>query len=527
MSPGPWVDEPPWWARWPWNAVSAVALLALLASVLVWALRPEDRSCAPGVDRVGDPEQCIGVTDGSHHFSDGSKEYGDNLAHVSELIRKENARVIAASGKQNGPSYVSVVYLMPLIPRPGDSNTPDSVRHEVQGAYTAQYEANHTYKYDAAPKIRLLLANSGTTDEQRTAALDRIRERIEPDHIVAVAGLGTSTDATEKMIRTITAHKEDGGLQLAAVGSVLTADTLSRVRGLVRAAPTNSDEAAAAAALLRRKPYADKRVLVIRDSRGDDQYTRTLSDAFLRAFPRDRLAGAVEEYDSSQGGVGTAFKTRMSQLCAAQPDVVYFAGRGVDLPRFLSPLKGRPCTHRELVVLSGDDVSQSAQATGFDQIKETLRSGNVRLLYTGLAHQGAWEKRKNVFPGWGVQSFEGKGRYRTAFSEETLDDGQAIMGHDAVLTAVLGVRLAASHSDASGRVTGSDIIQIWNSLHGVESVKGASGIISVRTDGSPERKAVPIIEIEPDGTVHTLDVSARSGAPLTEDDIRPPDQDPS
>lgn len=519
MSTGSWVHNRPLWARWPWNAVSAVTLLALLAGLVVWALRPEDISCAPGVDRIGEPAQCVGVTDGSYVFRAPGQDGAGGLAEVSGLIREENDSVLAASGKPGGPSYVSVVYLMPMLPDSGDTNTPDSVRHEVEGAYIAQYEANHNGKYGDTPKIRLLLANSGRGEKQRSAALERLRARIAPDRIVAVAGLGTSTDATEKMVRQITANRDAGGLQLAAVGAVLTADTLSGVGGLVRVAPTNSDEAAAAAALLRRKPYAGKRVLVIQDARPDDQYTRSLGKAFLRAFPKSRLAGPVEEYDSSQEGVGTAFKTRMSVLCAAHPDVVYFAGRGVDLPRFLAPLKDRPCTDRELVVFSGDDVSQAVQTDGFEQIKETLRSGNVRLVYTGLAHPGTWTKRPAAYPGWARQSFEEGGRYRSAFPEETLDDGQAIMGHDAVLTAVSGVRLAARASDSNGRVTGSQTIQIWKSLHGVESVKGASGLISLTTDGSPDRKAVPVIEIGQDGAVRTLDVSARTGSPLTERDL--------
>ncbi|MEU6083961.1 ABC transporter substrate-binding protein [Streptomyces sp. NPDC047108] len=516
---GSWVRNRPLWARWPWNAVSAVALLALLAGASFWLLRPEDTSCATGVERVGTPASCVGITDGSYLFSDGTQGTGKNLAQVTRLIREENERVARESAKPGGPSYVGIVYLMPMIPRPGDTNTPDSVRHELQGAYTAQYEANHKDKYGDTPKVKLLLANSGISEEQRTAAVRQIGERVERDHIVAVAGLGTSTDATVAMIRKITADQEDGGLELAATGSVLTADTLSKVKGLVRVAPTNADEAAAAAALLKRKPYAGKRVLVIQDSRPDDQYTATLGAAFLRTFPKDRLAGKVEEYDSSREGVATAFKTRMSQLCAEKPDIVYFAGRGIDLPRFLAPLKDRPCSDRELMVLSGDDVSQSAQAEGFDQIKETLRSGNVRLLYTGLAHPGAWEKKAAVYPGWGVGSFGDGGRYRSAFPEETLDDGQAIMGHDAVITAVSGVRLAARASESNGRVTGSQTIQIWKSLHGVESVKGASGLISLSNDGSPERKAVPVIEIEPNGRVRTLDVSASSGTPLSEKDF--------
>lgn len=511
MSPGSWVENRPLWARWPWNAVSGVVLLALVAGVVAYVLVPPDRSCAEGVEKVGD--QCIGVTDGSYTFTDNLRPVSQRIHQLNKQLEADEKQDAKAGGK-TPPRHVGVVYLMPLRPRPQDTNTPDSVRHEIEGAYTAQYEANRTAKYGNAPKIKLLLANSGNTAEQHRAVLDRIRERIGTDHIVAVAGLGTSTDATARMIRRITSSGKDG-LNLAATGAVLTADTLHRIKGLVRVAPTNSDEAAAAAAYLKDKPYA-RRVLVVRDSRPGDQYTSTLAKAFLRELPEERRVDHIEEYDSSHEGVATAFKSRMANLCAAKPDVVYFAGRGVDLPNFLAPLKNRPCTDRKLVVVSGDDASQVSQADGFEEIKETLQSGNVRLLYTGLAHPEAWQRMKGAYPGWAAQSFGGKGQYRAAFPDEPLHDGQAIMGHDAVLTTVAAVRMAAA---SNSRVTGSQTIQSWTSLHGVESVKGASGLISLENDGSPRRKAVPVIEIKPDGTVHTLDVSAGDGGPLTEDDL--------
>lgn len=499
-SRGDWVVSRPLWMRWPWNAVFGALALVLVAGGITWVAWPADTSCAPGVRRVGVDGACVGVSDGSYHFNDG-------LARVANLIRQENDAVVG-----DGRTYVSIIYLMPLDPGPHDTYTPDSVRHEVQGAYAAQWQANHTGTYGDVPRIKLLLANTGSTDEQRDAALEEIRGRIEPDHVVAVAGLGTSTDATERMVRKVTAKRAEGGLQLGAVGSVLTADTLSRIQGLVRVAPTNSDEAATAASFLKRPAYARLKVLVLQDVRADDQYTQTLSQAFLRTLPQERLA-KTETYDSSQEGVATAFKTRMANLCAAEPDVIYFAGRGVDLPHFLAPLKDRPCPQRKLIVFSGDDASQAAQATGFDEIKETLRSGSVRLLYTGLAHPGAWAERPAAYPGSAVSAFAAKGRFRTVFPQESLDDGQAIMAFDAVLTAVSGARMAGQ--SANGRVTGSEMIQIWNSLHGVDAVKGASGLISLDNDGSPENKAVPVIEIRPDGSVRTLGVSSPDDTPLT------------
>jgi ABC-type branched-subunit amino acid transport system substrate-binding protein len=505
-----WVGElPPWWKRWPGNALCVLGAVVLVAGVLIWAPWRESLACAQGVQRV--EGECVGMTDGAYAFE-------KNLGGVFEKIHEENKRVMDESGKKDGPSQVGIVYLMSMVPGEKDTNTRDSVRHEIEGAYAAQHEANHTSKYGDTPKIRLLLAHIGDTAAQHSAALEQIRQRKDADRLVAVAGLGTSMDDTEALIRRITRPEAEDGLHLAAVGAVLTADTLSRVPGLVRVAPVNSDEAAAAAAFLAQEEHAKKRVLVIQDERPKDQYTRTLGDGFLAALPRGRLAGQTELYDSSQGGVATAFKTRMANICAKKPDVIFFAGRGIDLPRFLAPLKDRPCTE-PLLVISGDDASQSAQAKGFDDIKGTLRDGNVRLIYTGLAHPGGWERTPEAYPGWGRLTFGAGGRYRTDFPEEALDDGQAVMGHDAVLTALTGIRLAADASETNnGNVTGSEVIQIWRSLHGVNAVRGASGLISLGNDGSPERKAVPIIEIGADGSVRTLAVSARGGKPLTEKD---------
>ncbi|MCM2430218.1 ABC transporter substrate-binding protein [Streptomyces sp. RKAG337] len=502
---GHWVTGRHLWMRWPWNVVLGVLVLALVGGTLTWVLWPEDTSCADGVRHVGADRSCVGVTDGSFHFS-------DNLAAVSDLVHTQNVAV-----DEDNRSFVSIVYLMNLVPGPDDTNTPDSVRHEIQGAYAALYEKNNTLGGGDVPRIRLLLANCGSTDEQRDATLEEIRSRVGPQHIVAVAGLGTSTDATARMIGKVTGSTESGGLQLAAVGSVLTADTLASIPGLVRTAPTNTDEAAAAASFLKQPPYAALKVLVIQDARPDDQYSRTLGKAFLAAFPKERLVGQVEQYDSSQEGVATAFTTRMANLCAVKPDVIYFAGRGVNLPSFLAPLKNRPCSARKLIVLSGDDASQTAQAAGFGEIKETLRSGTVRLLYTGLAHPEAWAKRPESYPAGPTDNagtLGAQGYYRTTFPLEALDDGQAIMGYDAVTAAVKGAREVGGSPESHGRVTGSQMIQIWQSLHGVKAVEGASGYISFANDGSPQEKAVPVIEIGPDGLVHTLAVSSRSGTPF-------------
>ncbi|GAA2488714.1 ABC transporter substrate-binding protein [Streptomyces thermolineatus] len=492
----PYDPVPPWWRGWR-GTVAVLLALALAAAGAVWLALPEDTSCAEGVARVSPEGECVGLTDGSHAFS-------SDLEHVFGLIRKENERVVEQAGKPGGAPYVSVVYLMRMVPGPGDTNTLASVRHELQGAHIAQYQANHAGVRGDSPQIRLLLAHTGAGKQERDFTLERIRERRKQDRIVAVAGLGTSTDATETTVRRLIRTG------LPAVGAVITSNSLEGINGLVRVAPSNADEAAAAAHYLK-ESHPRAKVLLVRDRRKDDHYSKTLAESFEKNFPADRIVQRME-FDSSRSSVSTYFTIQTANLCQAKPDVVFFAGRGVDLPRMLSPLSGRHCKDRELTVISGDDASQTAQAEGFDKVTEALQRGRIRLVYTGLAHQDAWKKEPGAFDPVAVGVFGKDGRFRKAFPREGLDDGQAIMGHDAVVTAVAAIREATRGVPAQ-KITGSDVMQLLSALQGETAVAGASGLISLAPNGSPVDKAIPVIEIDGRGRVSTVAVSSRTGEP--------------
>ncbi len=68
--------------------------------------------------------------------------------------------------------------------------------------------------------------------------------------------------------------------------------------------------------------------------------------------------------------LGTVFTNQMAGLCAKNPDVIYFAGRGRDLPKFLAPLAKTHCAEKPLTVLTGDDASQVLQVNGADVLGE-------------------------------------------------------------------------------------------------------------------------------------------------------------
>ncbi|MFF5568186.1 ABC transporter substrate-binding protein [Streptomyces sp. NPDC012623] len=485
--------------RWRYVAIG-IALLLLVGAGAGWLLRPESTDCAEGVKRVeaGDATRCVGLTDGAYPFT-------EDLRVLFRLVEQENREVDeeAASG---GTPYVSVVYLMGMSPGPGDSKNTESVRHELEGAYTAQHEANARRAQGDTPRIKLLLADIGNLPEQSAYTLGQVRARLDRDRIVAVAGLGTSLTDTRDMVARLNSW------DIASFGSVITADALERSDGLVRVAPPNADEAAAAVQFLGTGAYAEAKVLIVKDSNKDDLYTRTLAEKFGAGFPKGRLA-AVEpmQYDSSKTQLATYFSNQMANLCLEQPDVVYFAGRGRDLPDFLAPLSERQCSRSELTVLSGDDTSQVLQADGFNEVKQSLLKGNIKLVYTGLAHPGAWTKAPRFFDANAIGPFLTGGTFRTAFRDDKLDDGQAIMAYDAVRTAVKAIRKAVPLENSNQKIERKDVMQNLSLLYDANAVAGASGWISMKNNGSPRDKAIPIIEIDGSGSTTALAVVSGSG----------------
>jgi ABC-type branched-subunit amino acid transport system substrate-binding protein len=492
--PGTWDPPRRWWRGWR-GVTALVAVLALIGTGVYLLTRPAGTRCADGVAKVGGDHSCVGLTDGSFSFA-------RNLDDISARIAKQNQQVAKAAASPGGTPWVGVVYVMQMVAgAPGSTYSDDSIRHELEGAYLAQQLANR----GSTLHIKLLLAHTGSDTEQRDYTLDQIARRRDTDRIVAAAGLGTSTAATRDTIARIT-----GTLHVAAFGSVLTADNLAGIPGLVRVAPPNSDEAAAAAHYLAKdRP----KVLVIQDTRPDDLYTRTLGQQFLTHYPKELLAGPTMTYDSAKRAVATYFSQQMATLCLENPDVIYYAGRGVDLASLLTPLASRICDGHVLRVVSGDDVSQVAQAANADQVKTALRRGKIELVYTGLAHPGAWKVRPKAFLTAAVAPFQAGGEFHAGFPAESLDDGQAIMGYDAMQAALAAITYAAA---GGSRVTGDEVMQMQSLLYGAKAVPGASGMIYLdnpANPGAPRNKAIPLVRFSPDGSTTTLAVSSSAGTP--------------
>lgn len=450
-------------------------------------------------------QECIGVTDGDFEFT-------PDLAAVMGKISEENRWV----SQQTDKPSVSVAYWIAL-----DQKDPASVglRHQLQGAYLAQRRVNRAV--GRQPLIRLLVANAGKENEQWKPVVTQLLGKAgAPDRLVAVAGLGRSFEATRQAITEQADHR------MPMIASTLTADSFSlvpeeqRVRGLVRASATNSDQVKATVAYL--KPD-DQRALLIQDTNKEDLYVRTLGEAFTAEFP-DPTHTLIEpeRYDSSLGGVANAFAQMMPNICVKRPDVVYFAGRGGSvLQSFLEALPGRPCLDFRIKVVTGNSAVHTAnwvQSLPQGEWERRIGSANVTLRYGTLAHPGAWAASPTSFSPEATRYFQQDCAdcFTSLFPGGSLDDGSAIMAHDAVVTAVQAIWDATGQRDLStDPLTLGQVIQALGQLHDLNAVPGASGWLSFDGNGNPVDKAVTILELKPDGTVGFVKLIAPRGAPFT------------
>ena len=463
--------------------------------------------CAAGLRGIGKgrTRSCVGLLDDAAAVTGLLRSSSRPLAPELKRIAAENRRVVEAAAKPGGRPFVSVVYLTPITAEYGGTALMESVGHDLEGAYLAQRRANQEQDTTAGARIRVLFAQTGGTAQQRDYTVGQVLGHRSAQRIVAAVGLGGSTASSQDMVGELTA----GGLPSFA--SVFTADSWAGTPGLVRVAPANADQAAAAVRFLSTGERARARILIVQDAATGDQYTSTLATQFRNRVPARRLVDPEPIlFDSSRPGLTDVFRAQLDKVCQLRSDVIYFAGRGTSLPPFLTALADRPCHGRRLTVLSGDDAMMVRHTEGFDahELAETLGATGIDLIYTGLAHPGAWDVAPEAFDEEAVAPFR-DGTFGAAFPHSSLEDGRAIMMYDALLTAARAVRKTPARSDP----TATDVYRTLTKLRDDQDLPGASGWITIGRDGGPQDKAIPILRIDPTGRTTTIEVTSADGTP--------------
>jgi hypothetical protein len=515
---GVWLREDVW--EIPLRRYLAILLATALVAGLVVGVRAltrEDRSCAPGVVRPEGSTECVGVSATAYDFG------RERLAKVIAAIDRENRSLEPGS-------YVTVALLEPFTAK--EDNTITDVLHEVQGAYLAQYRANHQ-THEAGPAIRLVLANPGATGAHWKYTVDRLAEMAKgPDKLRAVTGVSVSSEGNKLAVTELTRRG------IPVIGSSITADDIANGQrgrepfpGLARVAPTNTDLANAL------KHFADipaKRAMLVHAKPGDP-YTRTLQRSFARIVegsPYEPKPFSPPRDHNKEGSTANTFEQITDILCDTPDttDTILFAGRHVQLRQFINALGARGCTDRRFTVLAGDEGSYLTGDRKLDRDALTRQGSKqpVVVRYTALAHPKAWYEDERT--GWNPPATGGsvddierlrmlmkgatpaheQGERNTfggvtditaipdigEIGDTALDDGQLIIAYDAMALAVRGIRGAGGGGVPSlGQVRNQ-----WPQVQGDEQrVDGASGWICLNSSGNPVNKAVPIVELTPEG----------------------------
>lgn len=479
--------------------VAAVAVLALLATgarVVVSVLH----RCGAGVSRQAD--ECVGVSDGSYAFD-------PKLAVVESRIHAENERV-------NDQPHVTVALLTPLTSTPASDVSIERIRSQVEGAYVAQHAANSA---GITPRVRLVLANMGSLEQAGGPVVDQLLDmRGEPDHLVAVIGLGVSSRPT---VRAAKALARNG---IPMVGAVITADSLNTtaaglggpIPGLTRVNPSVADEAAVIADYLAGHRPDLATAMLVTDDNATDLYTTALQRDFTATgLSRYWVAGGrvVQPYDGAPGAPGTdaQFKAIVANLCGVDPpDMVFYAGRAVLLPTFVARLRQRNCARdRTVTVVTGSDATSLESRLPEPQNVDAP----VSVIYASLADPRAlasptlnpdvaqYQRFANAFTGV------------NGFGSADLTDGWAIMTHDAMLAATTAIERATGQSGGIPR-PGDVRSLLYLSNSPTTSVPGAGGtfMFDPKTGDAVGRR-IPVLELRPDGSLTVLASQHQSAAP--------------
>jgi hypothetical protein len=209
--------------------------------------------------------------------------------------------------------------------------------------------------------VKLLLANFDGNAEHWPEVVDQIAASAQAEHIAAVTGVGVSLEATRNAVAELSRHG------IVTIGATVTADDMNtdadhkRIKNFFRVGPTNSDEAHAAVNYIAK--LGGRRTMLVADVNEADTYATTPA----KAFQEQQQVQFSKKYDSLEGQLTGAsrdqylqklFRGMHSDICTAQPDVIYFAGRGVDLRSFITVLSNDGACQQlpSVTVISGEDV---------------------------------------------------------------------------------------------------------------------------------------------------------------------------
>ncbi|WP_138672533.1 ABC transporter substrate-binding protein [Nonomuraea turkmeniaca] len=445
-----------------WLVVAATILAPLsLGGWLV--LRP----CEAGLSSLNG--ECVGL-------STATKNFDPMLAPILKLIAEEND-AIAVDAKP-----FRVIYFGPLTRRPGTTDPGNSLvgtAAELTGIYARQRDYN---RQKSDWKMYVEFANPGQDFLKAGVAAQAIVERATWDRsVAAVVGLGWSRTEVQKALGTLR------GVQLPALTTSATADRLPVIDGeaspyFYRMASPNSQQARVAAhwlgeglPLAKGKLRKNPRVGILWQRDPLEIYSQDLADEFAKRYPPEFSL----KYEFSHGN---ALKKAVKTACENGAEVLYYTGRG-DLYPALKEGWGSYCAERNVIVLSGDDVT-STVATEVTRDKE---GHNVDLRFISLSDPRT-DASAQATTNYGrvvqlaMKEVEAERKKSVGGGDPApvpLPPDHAMLAHDAALAVTSAFDGIQSYGDGTDVRAG-----VQDNLRGL-SVEGATGTITFLATRAP------------------------------------------
>ncbi|MBP2335782.1 DNA polymerase III delta prime subunit [Saccharothrix coeruleofusca] len=463
--------------------VAVAAVLALVVGAAVVVGVNLFTRCGAGVQNRGG--ECVGVTDGSYVFD-------DRLAAVQRRILEENRRVEALP-------HVTVALLTPLLPTDVGSVTWQRVRAQLEGAHVAQLAANEDKR---EPKVRLLLANPGSAQQEWRAVVDQLVDSAEAQRLVGVIGVGQSTTNAQQTARALSA----AGIPMVA--SVVTAtgfhveppaqpgEPARYLKGFARVSSTTGNQIAVLSDYLAEQGVS--RTMLVYDINEDDLYTGTLYDEFKAAAAAGRLSIAVESRFDTEAALDTQFREIMKDLCGdGAPDTVLYAGRAVLLDDLIDNLRQRGCAReRRITLVTGSDASMLRTRP---DLRPREDQPDLAVVYTPHVDPDAARRMGITEFDRLTAEFE-----RLGFDTADLADGWGVMMHDAMLATTEAISRSAIGAKPGELPTRQGVrAALERSDRERNQVLGAGGAFTLdATTGNAVGRRLPVIEVSPDGAFH-------------------------
>lgn len=482
--------------------LSATITLAILTGtgITAYIWKSHGGQCGAGVQQHGSAGECIGVSDGSFVFA-------PQLSSAEKAIARENNAI-------NSRKHATIALLLPLTAP--DPEAEAEVLYEIQGAYVAQYRANHDQN-GQVPPIRLVLANPGLNSAEWPTVVRQLKTMTgPPNNLLAVVGIGISTNTTKAEVRQLT---QEGipvvGGAISGGGITNSARGDRKFPGLARVSATSDQEATALAHFGAVNP---RQALLIEDTRTDDDYITTLKSAFTAHLAGGRLEPFQFQSPpdiTQDGSTANQFAQMVPNICDAHVKWIYFAGRQVQLRQFINELGKRGCQYEKFTILTG---SAASHLSIDPRLNTSVFGTGITLDYTAIAHPGAWTTDPPPTGGSHAdyQAFA-SALARTAtypagpIGPVDLIDGEAMINYDAAWTAITAIRKTTTPATSMPSV--QDVKNEWPLLSGVNKVTGATGWICLDNAGNPYDKAVPIVRYGSNGRPVFVALAWPTGAP--------------